>query len=357
MIIVILIIAVLIIGTFSFFSYLESRKQTAIQEKQTALLAKEQAKTPEDKSATTNVGKSAIARSTAVDLQSNTKAQVGVPAYFYTRNQDGTFKEYVGQSGTRTLSASDSTSVTPVNIGDRLCGRAFNATGGVSGTVGYYGDEKCIDIKVGGETLRLEVDRICRTNQMQGYLKTNLNALGQNLTAGASQANSFETLELRVNGTDCAYNLGGFYVDIVSTASNIQDVGMGEVATKGATTAKVMETNKNLKRLTAVDDYVFELDKPILMKEYETVKTGSFTILADGDGCSTAEGVNVTAFDVSGYQSVTDDKLPLLSGIEDDQTSPVDVGGADIPIVSSGRGTSGTNTVNADGTTSFYCIP
>lgn len=356
-IVVILIIAVLAISLFGLGSYIESRKQTALAEKQTALLQKEDKKTVEEKSETTNIGKSAIARASALDLQSNTQAQVGVPAYFYTVDKDGKFKEYVGQTSARTLSATDSTSITPVVIGDKLCGRVFNTTGGQGGEIGYYGIEKCTDIQVGGETLILDSHRICRINQLQGYLKTNLNALGRNLTAGVSQANSFASIELRINGTDCAYNLGGFYVD-TSAGTNIQDVGMGEAVTKGATTSKLTETNLNLKRLSAIDDYVFELDEPILIKEYETVITGAFTILADGDGCSSAEAVNVTAFDVAPYQSAKLAGRPIITkGIEDDQVSPVDVGGADVPIVSSGRGTSAVNDVNGDGTTSFYCVP
>lgn len=355
MIIVILIVAVLIIGLFSLGSYMESRKQTALQAEQTKALLREQAKTPEEKSETSNVGKSAIARATAIDLQENTKAQVAVPAYFYKVDKDGNFVEYVGQTGARTLSATESTSITPVNIGDKICGVSFNSTGGANGINGYYGNVGCIDIQVGGETLVLEANRICRQNQLQGYLKTNLNQLGRNLTAGASQANSFTTLELRINGTDCAYNLGGFYVDVIA-GTNIQDISMDDSITKGGKTTKLTETNVNLKRLSGTDDYVFELAEPMILKEYDTLNTGSFTILADGDGCSTAEGVNVTAFDKANFQSTGSGK-PILFGIEDDQVSPADVGGADVLIISNGRGTSGSNDLNGDGTTSFSCIP
>lgn len=331
-------------------------KQTALKEEE-LMLAKEKASKPiEQKSEESKAGDIVVVQATANDLQDNNNAQISVPSFFYTRDEGtGAFKEYVGGTAGFTLSSSATTSIKPVTIGSYLCGTAFNSTGGASGTVGYYGKEKCKKIQTEGENFQLEVNRICRQNQLQGYLITNLNALGQNLTGGVSQSNSFARLEMRVNGTDCAYNLGGWYVDVIA-GTNIQDVSMEDAVAKGATIVKLEETNVNFKRLSDTDNYVFEVENPILMKEYETVKSGSFTILADGDGCSTAEPVNVTAFDKSNFQSSKSGR-PLLSGYEDDQTSPADIGSADILITSTGSGTSGTNSMNRDGSSSFYCVP
>ena len=365
-IVIILIFAVLAISIFGFLSYTETRKQTALAEKQTALLAKEETKTVEEKSESTNVGRSAIARASALDLQSNTQSQVAVPAYFYKIDKDGKFIEYIGQTSARTLSASDSTSVTPVVIGDKICGIGFNTTGGgAGGTAGYYGLDKCIDIKVGGETMILDVHRTCRQDQLQGYLVDTRDNVGSNLTAGVSASNNFKAIELRVNGTDCAYNLGGWYVD-VPAGTNILDIGLSGITDFGSSTVlsgktkdgDIVETNRVLKRVRTQSEYVFELDEPLLINEYDQIKTGAFSILADGDGCSAGtDNVNISSFDIAKYQSAKQANRPILQGIEDDQDSPVDVGGADVLMISNGKGTSTANPQNGDGTTSFYCIP
>ena len=94
-----------------------------------------------------------------------------------------------------------------------------------------------------------------------------------------------------------------------------------------------------------------------MLHENEKYKTGSLTLTADGDGCNAVEAINVTAFDKANFQSALGKKEVRLNGIEDDQQSPVDVGGADILIVPTGKRATASNAQNGDGSSSFWCNP
>lgn len=342
---VIAILSLLLVSVVSGITYFgwQINKQTSLQEEQ-AQADKE--KTPEDKSVASKSGEVTVLKVYAQDKESNTNAQVAVPAFFYTK-KDGIFGDYIGSSASTTLSATASTSISPVTIGSTVCGNPFNGTGT---NVGFYGEEKCQEIKTEGETLQLDTHTICTAIQMQGLLFSDSTTTNANMSLGTSGSNSFDHVEIRVNGTDCAYNLAGFYVDTIA-ATNLDNIDLG------SDTSSMTEKNVKIQRVKEKANYVFELDTPLMMHENVKYKTGSLTLKADGDGCSTSEAINISAFDKSSSQSAKGSR-PILSGrIEDDQDSPVDVGGADIQIVSSGRRASSANAQNADGTSTFYCNP
>lgn len=353
------IVLIVAVGGFGFMAY-QSQKQTALEEQRQKA---ELAKPTETASIESNVGKVAVLKASATDKENNNpNTQVAVPARFWKANKDGiwetfasggaqykkytgSFKEWIGSSATVALSSTTTTSISPVNVGDIVCGSAFNGTGT---SVSFIGETSCVELATEAESLKLPTHTGCTATQLQGVIYSTGSTTGQNISVGVNGDNSFDKVYLRVNSTDCAYNLGGFYVDTTS-GTNVDDINLG------SETKPLTKSNKAIKRIKEKDDYVFELDAPLLMHENEKFYTGSLSVSADGDGCSPAERLNVSAYDSAQYLPIAG--LALASGAEDDQSSPADVGSPDIPIISSGKGASTTNSVNEDGTVSFFCIP
>jgi len=330
-----LAVVVGVIGLFTF-----QVRQTAFQEEQRLA---DQEKTPADVSADNKAGNVVVLKSYATDNEANNKnTQIAVPAKFYTKKADGSFDQWIGGSAGYTLSASATTSVSPATIGQKVYGRAFNGTGTL---IGYYGDENSIEVKTEGDSIALVSHAICRANQMQGLIYKTGSSTDKNLSLGASGADTFAQTKLRVNSTDCAYNLAGFTVDTTS-GTNVNLVQLT------ADTSPLSRQSISLQRIKEKDDYVFVLDTPKMLHENEAYFTGTLSVTADADGCSSEEGLNLTAFDKAPFTSAISGK-GIEEGFEDDQVSPSDVGGADVTFISNGR----DNTVNGDGSTSFWCVP
>ena len=341
---IVIVLIVGILGTSMFSLVSDSRKQTALQEDQAN---KEAVQTPEQASAASNVGDAAVVKVTAQDREQNdATTQVAVPAWFYFANKaDNSFKGWLGQGAATTLSATAATTISP-SVGDYICGKAFNGTGG---SMGYYGDQVCEEItKVSGQTIVLPTHRTCDSTQLQGVILDNRDNTNSNISVGASSTNSFKQIEVRVNGTNCAYNLGGFAVDLNSN-TNIDKVELGSNAVYGT----LGLYDKTITRIKTKSEFAFTLETPKMLHENEYFYAGSLAVTADADGCTTPEAVNVTTFDVGQFKSSKG--TGIMTGIEDDQQSPVDVGAPDVSIISSGKGASVTNLQNGD-STSFYCV-
>lgn len=333
-------------------------KQSAYQDEQLELqkaaAAKEAAKAAAPAAPAANRGGTAsVVKAAAYDFEStNTGTATGIPSYVYqyvVDSQTGKTSEtpsYIGSASATTLSTSG-TSFNTV-IGNKLCGVAFNATGGATGTTGYYGVEKCINVVRDYDDLALETHKICRQDQTQGYLEDYSNNKGLNLSLGANSAsNSFRDLFFRINSSNCAYNLGAIAITLGSgTGSNIQTITLDGGANP--------MTKSSLALTRIKPQFLYELDTPLMMHQYQSITTGSLTLIGNGNGCSTTEFVNVTAMDKGKFQSAKGSN-PILTGYENDAQTPADVGGADVLIASSGRGTSTANVVNGDGTYSFAC--
>ena len=211
-------------------------KQSAYQDEQLELqkaaAAKEAAKAAAPAAPAANRGGTAsVVKAAAYDFEStNTGTATGIPSYVYqyvVDSQTGKTSEtpsYIGSASATTLSTSG-TSFNTV-IGNKLCGVALNATGGATGTTGYYGVEKCINVVRDYDDLALETHKICRQDQTQGYLEDYSNNKGLNLSLGANSAsNSFRDLFFRINSSNCAYNLGAIAITLGSgTGSNIQTI-------------------------------------------------------------------------------------------------------------------------------------
>lgn len=320
LLIAILLVAVSGVGVITFYA----QKQTGLQEK-------EETQTTEEASESKNAGEITVLKSWAVDKQANTETQVLVPAYYYLKNEDGSFDKWIGGTSGYTLSATATTSVSPVVIGQTVYGTAFNGS--------YYGDENSQKIQIEGEQLKLDVHSICPKGlEMKIFDETNNEA--KNLSVGASQSNSFDRLKFRNNNSDCAYNLAGFYIDLTSTGSNITTIVIdGDASYTGIT-----KTSTSLEREKDKDDLVYALDSPIMLKESQKWFSGDVTVTADGDGCTNqGESVNVYAFDEAKF--LKKDGSGIGSGWENDADSPADVGGGDVHLLLSATTTE----------TSFYC--
>lgn len=333
-------------------------KQSAYQDQQLALQkaaqqAQDKTKTAPAAPAANRGGTASVVKAAAYDFEStNTGTATAIPAYAYqyvVDSQTGKTSEtpsYIGSASATTLSTSG-TSFNTV-IGNKLCGVAFNATGGTTGTTGYYGVEKCINVVRDYDDLALETHKICRQDQMQGYLEDYSNNKGLNLTLGANTAsNSFRDLFFRVNSSNCAYNLGAIAIKVGSGTKDY----INSVTLDGGDNA-MTKSSLSLSRINS--QFLYELDTPLMMHQYQSITTGSLTLTGSGVGCSTTEFVNVTAMDKSKFQSAKGSN-PILEGYENDAQTPADVGGADVLIASSGKGTSTANAVNGDGTYSFAC--
>lgn len=347
-----LLVVVVIGGTIGTLYY--QNKQTVLQEKRDV---EKEAEEKGTELPTAKKNEITVLKASAYDEEDNNDAQIAVDGYFWTVDADtGKFLGFIGGSSANSLPSTGTLSISPVVTGQKVHGIAFNNTGGVGGRIGYYGEVET-KTKLGhetiiseGEEMLLKSHRICRNDQMEGLITYSGSDTNKNISLGASTSDSFEKTRLRINGTDCAYRLGAILVDTIA-GSNIENVDLTE------DTTALSETPISIKRIKEKDDYVFELDTPKLLIEGQKYYTGTLFVKADGDGCSSAEAVNVSAVDYASYKSAklkdgNGDLLGILEGYEDNADSPADVGGDDKLYVSEA-----TNSQNGDGSSSFWCNP
>lgn len=301
--------------------YFGVQQQTAVVE--------EEDKPVEDKSAERKAGEITVLKTWAVDKQANTETQIKVPAYFWLEDASGNFISWIGGTSGYTLSATTTTSVSPVTIGTIVNGIAFNRS--------FYGEKQQKEIKIEGEQMKLNSHTICNNGKggLEILLYDDQTNIDKNISVPASQSESYDYLRFKNNGTDCAYNLAGFMFDIVS-ASNISTIAMKS----DADYTSVSKSNIAIERKKDEDDFVFALSSPVMLKEGEKWYSGTLTVTADGDGCSSTAGepVDIRGFDEAKY--VDRNGVGIKSGWEDNQDTPVDVGSDDVLDKVGGSGAS-----------------
>lgn len=253
-----------------------------------------------------NKGDLALAQIIVYDREaSNQNTVATVPVYVYS-----------GTTFARDGTASSTTRVSQkVTRGESYSYVAFNGS--------YYGDiRRNVVINADNDDVDLEAHAICRSGLDIKLYDESLKTDRPNITGvGANQKGSMEKMRVDHNDSNCAYNLAGFYFDTVST-SNISNI---ELSGKDSA---ISSSNIGIERVKEYDDYVFELNTPVMMEDGDTYDTGKITVEADGDGCA-AELVTVYAFDKAHSRSQTAGKGILENVIESDAPSPADVGGAD----------------------------
>lgn len=134
----------------------------------------------------------------------------------------------------------------------------------------------------------------------------------ETVTMGADEVLALDDISLKINTNNAAFNLGAVCFDTI-TDSNISNIDVN-----GLTKITVPE------RIDNTVDYCYEAPEQLLT-EWETFKTGNIEITADSD--NPAENVTVYVIDKAPYIKIDQ---TLGFGYETDETSPSDVGLADI---------------------------
>ena len=136
-----------------------------------------------------------------------------------------------------------------------------------------------------------------------------------NYTLGDSQTRSADALKFEVISPNVAFNVGGYFIDVPGT-SNIS-----KIEASSDSGAKIGTSLAS----TSSDDYVFELDAPQLLREWDsyTLQSGALVVTADSDGCAKHETFNVYAMDKVWTPS-SKDANTLIYAFESDASSPAD---------------------------------
>lgn len=312
----ILVIAVVGLGAFVVYNSVQ----------QTALAKADASKTPAQVSLDTKTGDVAVLKAYDVDKEANSETQKSIQSYFWLQKADGTFDRWIGGVSGFSLSASSTTSVSPVSVGDSVYGIAFNSS--MYGTIG----NKVMTTE--SNEMKLESNKICNT-PLELLLYNDQAQTGKNLSVGASMAESYDYMRFKVNATDCAYNLAGFMFDTVSIGSNVSTIAVES----DAKYTSIAKSGKSIERAKDTDDFVFALSTPVMLHEGQKWFSGVVKVTADGDGCH-GEAISIYAFDEAPF--VDKDGVGIKTGWEDNQATPADVGGGD------------SRNANTEGT-SFFC--
>lgn len=162
-----------------------------------------------------------------------------------------------------------------------------------------------------------------------------------NISCGADGTDTFQKMKFTNNGTDTAYNLGGFYFDVIED-TNVSDVDVsGSIAlfSMDHSSAKIVDSSlgTSVTGRKSKWDFVFEVDddasesgnQPLLMYEADYLETGSVSVTADGDGCPTdanSDLISSYAFAKGYYRSSKENSVKF--GHETDATTPTRIGGS-----------------------------
>ena len=154
-----------------------------------------------------------------------------------------------------------------------------------------------------------------------------------NMTLASSQTDTFDYMKIEVNASNRAFNLKQIGFDqIVGTNLTITMTGNADWVqnSKGQSVPGVMsETTSRPKRLKSTLDQQFVLPNAIMLHGYDSIRTPLIKVETDGD--NPLETMTVYFLDESKFKSsVSGNKI--LSGLEDDATSPADVGASDYTI-------------------------
>lgn len=237
------------------------------------------------------------------------------------------------------MSASDATSVTS-EVGRKVKACAFNQTT-------YYG--LCKEFVVSGEAPEVDLD-VFATANARSQLKVECfdssdnnvdNGVGGfrncSTAIGASQTVSFTRIRIEVNATDVAYNFKGYGFNLTS-GSNIEDITSGGairtenlVPTLGMASSGTVTKGSEPDRLSSFGyDYVFYVDNAIMLHEWDVLSTPGIQFKAKQTNPD--EMANLLIIDEALFKSTVDStKNQILSGVETNANTEVDVGAIDVP--------------------------
>jgi len=250
-----------------------------------------------------DVGDAATVKFRAYDQQANNKGQVAATLYV-RQAEDGALLN----DGTA-MSASDSTN-SGTTIGKTLEAVAFSST--------YYGELASIPVVEETQQESLNVHTVETTSPhitlFDDGSSMTLDAGVYNLTIGADQTNTIDKIHVEVNTSNNAYNLKAIAFNVTGATDNLDNIVVGGLS-EGTLPTRLKD-----------HDYYWELPDAVLLEEFDTFETG--TVQFEASGTNPNQDVNICLVDEGYYRSIASGK-ELLTGVEDDQSTPSDVGGSD----------------------------
>lgn len=269
------------------------------------------------------IGKPATADSRAVD-RGNDNTQVGALLYFILSPtvSDGEIAGNFAADGV-TMSASSRTSTTSgITVGTKYVAIASNNT-----YFGFPTAVKEIGKRSDGsyeQSELVDLDVYTTASSVQITVKDEdetalTNGGGVNLTLASNEAETLSEIKLKVNQSNVALNLAGFFFDKVAN-TNVSAV---DKASGYSGSPSFSESSLNL-AYTEADDTVFEFDSPILLKEQGSITiTDGITVSAKASGCS-GENLVMYFFDKIWTKSTKADKM--IYAAESDADTEADIG-------------------------------
>ena len=265
----------------------------------------------------------------AKNQDSDTKAQVAPSLYVIeTKNGVSTLiKDATAMSTTASTSVSTTT-------GAKIKAVAFSSN--------WYGDFSEYDVTSEQDSPVLKVYNITETLKSQCYDNAGTAlAVGQcNITMGAGASDKFNYIKIEVNTSDESFNFGMLGID-VPAASNVSDINVDGTSSKTSGSSSkgsvdssfaFSETSARPERLRTTLDYQFVPAVPIMLREWDSIKTPSIQIVASGT--NPLEVLTWYIIDSGKFKSVkTVTQDQILEGVENDAPSASDTAGSDFQLV------------------------
>ncbi len=279
----------------------------------------------------TATGKSASVKFAAISMTNNSDTQVGEPGLYVWEKDCPTCEAKLIANNGNLLATSRLTVST--STGKFLDAAAWQTNS--SGNRGLYGLLR-ENIEVTKEVQNEDVDvwfgivdssltDLITTEPNFGLTifdedGTALAVADRNISLGANQENEFEKIRFTNNQTDTAFRFGALIFN-TNDSTNIDQitVNAGDGTFTEGTLPKRLKTS----------EFIWQLDVPVLMLEFDDFETGSILYKADSTGCVTDDDlVRVRIVDVGEY--LTKDGQQYATGFEDDSDSNNDVGMPDM---------------------------
>jgi len=261
----------------------------------------------------------------SVDIRdgANDNAQIAAPIFIISSPTVGT-DEITGAfaaDGTA-VSASGRTDVTSgISVGMK-----YIAMTGNDSIIGFPSDLAEVGTEQAncGQSCLVDVVGYTITNSVEESLEDeDGNAIGEdgatrNLTLPADAIETLELFRIKVNQSNAALNLAGFYIDRVA------DSNISSISIVAGDTPALTKTALNLES-TEADDDVFLFDSPILLKEQESVNIdNALKFEADAVGCVTEDVLIYTLDRIWTKSSI--DSSKMVYAYESDASTSADVG-------------------------------
>lgn len=259
----------------------------------------------------------------AKDQTSNTLARIDIPAYCY--KFDDPTQMLKGAQGDK-LSITTATQVTGVGVGDEGICVGFNNSG-------YYGDPlKWKAESEAGESLTLKVYNTNEFGVGWKFYEDGTKETTQSIDVRADATKNYDKLVIENNISDTQFRLRviGVDLDANTNISNIELKGSSDSVVKRlrSTLDYVFDVGESTSSVNILSGAIENMITPIVLNEYDMWTSGQLIFTGDAEGCgSQEETMTFYAIDQNYYESVKNGSP--ATGVEDDQSSPADVGASD----------------------------